>query len=144
MRRLKLVKTQLLVPQTSEALPAGCKTKVSRLLDFPTQLLQARARVGECPRQTAGKNPAALLAADCLHMPPCLSLVPLDTVMLIPPATMVHAARAMAASEGRSCCGRGAPRGIKASRRHWAALTLSFYPPPPRSAPAPPQELHPK
>lgn len=65
------------------------------------------------------------------------ALVPPATMMLVLLATMGHATGAMATSRGQSCCGRGAPWGIKASQGHGTVVPSFPYPTP--GQPQPPQ-----
>lgn len=62
-RRLAFVKTQLLLFKSRKARPAERKSKVSGALDFPTQRLWTRARVGEGPRSWGRKKNQQLPAS---------------------------------------------------------------------------------
>lgn len=62
-RRLAFVKTQLLLFKSRKARPAERKSKVSGVLDFPTQCLWTRARVGEGPRSWGRKKNQQLPAS---------------------------------------------------------------------------------
>lgn len=109
-----------------------------------TGLRQEKTRQLSWPPTASARHRACPLSLSTLWcsslLPPVL--VPPATMMLIPSATAVRAAGAMAVSGGRSCCGRGAPRGIKSIAEAWGSSPSLFTCPP--GQPQPPGELHPK